>query len=168
MVIFFTVKRAPKDRVASFIFHSTSLFKKLGFVMSEESEIEALNTICKKAKAEGKLTGKNLTKLYDIFGQRFTRAFEALKEGRVKKYVFKPSGRTVWIVVGKERDYLIMPEAEFCTCDDFYFRVLDKQVHLCYHLIAQKLAKNLKWYESIEEHDMIYDSLMAEWKKPTV
>jgi predicted nucleic acid-binding Zn finger protein len=144
------------------------LFKQLGFIMSEESEIEALNTICKKAKAEGKLTGKNLTKLYDIFGQRFTRAFDALEEGRVKKYVFKPSGRTVWIVVGKERDYLIMPEAEFCTCDDFYFRVLDKQIHLCYHLIAQKLAKNLKWYESIEEHDELYDSLMAEWKKPTV
>jgi len=136
--------------------------------MSEESEIEALNAICKKAKAEGKLTGKSLTKLYEIFGQRFTRAFEALQEGRVKKYVFKSSGRTVWIVVGKERDYLIMPEAEFCTCDDFYFRVLDKQVHLCYHLIAQKLAKNLKWYESIEEHDELYDSLMAEWKKPTV
>jgi predicted nucleic acid-binding Zn finger protein len=137
-------------------------------MMSEESEIDVLNTICKKAKAEGKLTGKNLTKLYEIFGQRFTRAFEALKEGRVKKYVFKPSGRTVWIVVGKERDYLLMPEAEFCTCDDFYFRVLDKQVHLCYHLIAQKLAKNLDWYENIEEHDEIYDSLMAEWKKPTV
>jgi hypothetical protein len=26
----------------------------------------------------------------------------------------------------------------------------------------------LKWYESIEEHDELYDSLMAEWKKPTV
>jgi len=136
--------------------------------MSEKSETEALNIICKEAKAVGKLTGKNLTMLYEIFGQRFTRAFEALKEGRVKKYVFKPSGRIVWVVVGKERDYLIMPDAEFCTCDDFYFRVLDRQIHLCYHLIAQKLAKNLSWYERVEEHDEIYDSLMAEWKKPTV
>jgi predicted nucleic acid-binding Zn finger protein len=135
--------------------------------MDKNSEIDILNVICKDAKTEGKLTGKNLTKLYETFGQRFTRAFEALKENRVKKYVFKPSGKTIWIVVGKERDYLIMPEAEFCTCDDFYFRVLDKQVHLCYHLIAQKLAKNLKWYEAIEDHDEIYDSLMAEWKKPT-
>lgn len=135
--------------------------------MDKNSEIDILNVICKEAKAEGKLTGKNLTKLYEIFGQRFTRAFEALRENRVKKYVFKPSGKTIWIVVGKERDYLIMPEAEFCTCDDFYFRVLDKQVHLCYHLIAQKLAKNLGWYETIEDHDEIYDSLMAEWKKPT-
>ena len=135
--------------------------------MDEKSEIDALNTVCKKAKTEGKLTGKDLTNLYEIFGQRFTRAFEALKENRVKKYVFKPSGKTVWIVVGRERDYLIMPEAEFCTCDDFYFRVLDREVHLCYHLIAQKLAKNLDWYEAIDEHDELYESLMNEWKKAT-
>ena len=136
--------------------------------MDENSEIDVLNSICKEAKVEGRLTGKNLTKLYETFGQRFTKAFEALKESRVKRYVFKPSGKTVWIVVGKERDYLIMPEAEFCPCDDFYFRVLDREVHLCYHLIAQKLAKNLEWYEAIEEHDEIYDSLMTEWKKATV
>jgi predicted nucleic acid-binding Zn finger protein len=135
--------------------------------MAEKSEIDVLNEICKKAKADGKLTGRNLTRLYEIFGQRFTRAFEALKENRVKKYVFKPSGKTVWIVVGRERDYLIMPEAEFCTCDDFYFRVLDRKVHLCYHLIGQKLAKNLDWYEPIEEHDELYDSLMSEWRKAT-
>jgi predicted nucleic acid-binding Zn finger protein len=135
--------------------------------MDEKSEIDALNSVCKKAKTEGRLTGKNLTYLHEIFGQRFTRAFEALKENRVKKYVFKPSGKTIWIVVGRERDYLIMPEAEFCTCDDFYFRVLDREVHLCYHLIAQKLAKNLDWYEAIEEHDELYESLMNEWKKAT-
>ncbi len=135
--------------------------------MDEKSEIDVLNTICKKAKADGKLTGKGLTELYEIFGQRFTRAFEALKENRVKKYTFKPSGRTVWIVVGRERDYLIMPEAEFCMCDDFYFRVLDRKVHLCYHLIAQKLAKNLDWHDSVEEHDELFDSLMNEWRKAT-
>ena len=136
--------------------------------MEEDSEVGKLKAICKEAKAEDKLTGKNLTRLYEIFGQRFTRAFEVLKENRVKKYVFKPSGRTVWIVVGKERDYLLMPEAEFCTCDDFYFRVLDREIHLCYHLIAQKLANILEWYEAVEEHDELYDSLMEEWKKPTV
>jgi len=135
--------------------------------MEETSEIDVLNSICKESKAEGKLTGKNLTKLYEIFGQRFVKAFETLKEGRVKKYVFKPSGRTVWIVVGKERDYLIMPKAEFCSCDDFYFRVLDKKVHLCYHLIAQKMANALEWFEKIEEQDTLYDSLMKEWRKTT-
>jgi predicted nucleic acid-binding Zn finger protein len=134
---------------------------------NENSEIDTLNTICRQAKTEGKLSGKNLTELYELFGQRFTKALDALKENRVKKYVFKPSGKTVWIVIGRERDYLIMPEAEFCTCDDFYFRVLDKKIHLCYHLIAQKIARNLGWYETIEENDKLHDTLMNEWKKPT-
>ncbi len=134
---------------------------------AEISEIDTLNVICKQAKAEDKLSGKNLTDLYDLFGQRFTKALEALKENRVKKYVFKPSNRTVWIVVGRERDYLLMPEAEFCTCDDFYFRVLDKKIHLCYHLIAQKIARNLGWFEVMDENDEIYQSLMNEWKKAT-
>ena len=134
---------------------------------AEISEIDTLNAICKQAKAEDKLSGKNLTDLYDLFGQRFTKALEVLKENRVKKYVFKPSNRIVWIVVGRERDYLIMPEDEFCTCDDFYFRVLDKKIHLCYHLIAQKIARNLNWFEIIDENDELYPSLMSEWKKAT-
>lgn len=135
--------------------------------MDENSELDTLNDICKKSKKKDKLTGKNLAELYEIFGQRFMRAFEALKENRVKRYVFKPSGRVVWIVVGKQRDYLVMPEAEFCSCDDFYFRVLDKEVHLCYHLIAQKISEILKWYDRIEERDELYNSLMEEWKNPT-
>jgi predicted nucleic acid-binding Zn finger protein len=135
--------------------------------MNENSESETLNAICREAKAAGKLSGKNLTELYELFGQRFTKALDALKENRVKKYVFKPSGRTVWIVIGRERDYLIMPEAEFCTCDDFYFRVLDRKIHLCYHLIAQKIARNLGWYETLEETDELYKTLMNEWKKAT-
>jgi predicted nucleic acid-binding Zn finger protein len=133
----------------------------------DNTEIDTLNAICREAKTEGKLSGKNLTELYELFGQRFTKALEALKENRVKKYVFKPSNRTVWIVIGRERDYLIMPEAEFCMCDDFYFRVLDRKIHLCYHLIAQKIARNLDWYETIEENDELYESLMNEWKKAT-
>jgi predicted nucleic acid-binding Zn finger protein len=136
--------------------------------LNENSEIDTLNAICKQAKIEDKLSGKNLTELYDIFGARFTKALEALKENRIKKYTFKPSGRTVWIVVGRERDYLIMPEAEFCTCDDFYFRVLDKKVHLCYHLISQKIARNLTWFEHIEETDELFETLMKEWRKPTI
>jgi predicted nucleic acid-binding Zn finger protein len=131
------------------------------------NEIDTLNAICRQAKSEEKLSGKNLTELYELFGQRFTKALDTLKENRVKKYVFRPSGRTVWIVIGRERDYLIMPEAEFCPCDDFYFRVLDKKIHLCYHLIAQKIARNLGWYETLEENDELYNMLMNEWKKPT-
>ena len=136
-------------------------------VMTDNSEIETLNAICKQAKAAGKLSGENINELYDLFGQRLTKALDTLKDNRVKKYVFKPSGRVVWIVIGRERDYLIMPEAEFCTCDDFYFRVLDKKVHMCYHLFAQKIAQNLGWFETIETNDESYEMLMHEWKKAT-
>lgn len=135
--------------------------------MTENSEIEKLNAICKQAKAAGKLSGENINELYDLFGQRFTKALETLKDNRVKKYIFKPSMRVVWIVIGRERDYLIMPEAEYCTCDDFYFRVLDKKVHMCYHLFAQKIAQNLGWFETIESDDESYCMLMNEWKKAT-
>ncbi len=133
--------------------------------MTTNSEIDVLNSVCRSAKAAGKLSGDDLTKLYEHFGQRFTKALDALTEGRVKKYVFKPSGRIVWIVVGRERDYLIMPEAEFCSCNDFYFRVLDKKVHMCYHLLTQIMAQNLGWFEAIEEKDDSYNMLMNEWKK---
>jgi predicted nucleic acid-binding Zn finger protein len=135
--------------------------------MSRNSEIDTLNAICREAKAAGKLSGNNLSDLYELFGPRFTKSLDAVKEGRVKKYVFKPSCRTVWIVVGRERDYLIMPEAEFCTCHDFYFRVIDKKVHMCYHLLTQKIAANLGWFKTLEENDECFDMLMNEWKKPT-
>lgn len=135
--------------------------------MNKNSELNTLNSICRKSKEKGRLTGKNLAKLHELFGQRFIRALEALKENRVKRYVFNPSGRVVWIVVGKQQDYLVMPEAEYCSCDDFYFRVLDKEIHLCYHLIAQKIADILEWYDPIEERDKLYSSLMEEWKNHT-
>jgi predicted nucleic acid-binding Zn finger protein len=134
--------------------------------MNDTSENDTLNTICREAKTAGKLSGDSLTELYELFGSRFTKALDALKEGRVKKYVFKPSGRIVWIVVGRERDYLIMPEAEFCPCEDFYFRVIDKKIHMCYHLLTQKIAQNLGWFNPIEENDECFEMLMKDWKKP--
>jgi len=139
----------------------------LGKVLEKPSEIELLEQVCKEAKEKGKLIGSHLNLLYETFGMRFSKAWEALKEGRIKKYVFKPSNRVVWIVVGKERDYLIIASADFCMCDDFYFRVLDQRIHLCYHLIAQKIAEALDWYDKIEEHDDLYNSLMEEWKRVT-
>jgi len=135
--------------------------------MEKPKEISVLESVCKEAKDKGQVTGVHLTQLSKAFGSRFTKAWETLKEERVKKYVFKPSGRVVWIVVGRERDYLVMPAADFCSCDDFYFRVMDREVHLCYHLIAQKIAEALAWYDQVEENDELYDSLMEEWKKVT-
>jgi predicted nucleic acid-binding Zn finger protein len=131
----------------------------------DKSESEDLENICEDIKRVGKITGEHLTRLSLLFGPRFQRAWEAVRENRVKKYVFKPSGRVVWIVVGKERDYLVMPDAGFCSCDDFYYHVMSRKAHLCYHLIGQRIAETLGWYDEIEDSDDIYDFLMSEWKK---
>jgi len=133
--------------------------------LAKASELETLKQICKKAATKKRIEDTDLNKLSAAFGQRFAKAWEVVKDKRVKNYVFKPSNRVVWIVVGKERDYLIMPAVDFCTCDDFYFRVMDRQIHLCYHLIAQKLAETLKSYGSYVEEDKLYNVLMKEWKK---
>jgi predicted nucleic acid-binding Zn finger protein len=130
-------------------------------------EIKILESICEEAKNKGEVTGEQLTQLSEALGSRFTKAWEALEEGRVKRYLFSPSGRIVWIVVGREREYQIMPAAGFCSCDDFYFRVMDREVHICYHLIAQRMADALGLFDKIEEDDEAYDYLMEEWKKVT-
>jgi len=130
-------------------------------------EIKVLESVCKEAKKQEKITEEQLNQLKDALGSRFIKAWETIQEGRVKKYVFSPSGRIVWVVVGREREYQIMPEAVFCSCDDFYFRVMDKEANICYHLIAQKLADVLTLYDKIEEEDRLYDCLMEEWKRVT-
>lgn len=100
-----------------------------------------------------------------IYGSRFTRAWKLLKERRAKKYVFKPSGKIMWIVVGKEREYIIYPAVGFCSCDDFWYAVRDGKAEACQHLIAQRLAQALDDYEVIETQDRLFDSLMEEWRK---
>jgi len=130
--------------------------------MKKTSDIEALKDICKQIRTEGQVNSVHLTRLSSTFGSRLAKAWETVKERRIKKYVFKPSGRVVWIVVGKEREYLVMPAADFCSCEDFYFR-FDKG-HLCYHIIAQKLAEAASRFDLIEEEDSFYDILIREWK----
>ncbi|RLI04508.1 hypothetical protein DRO26_04460 [Candidatus Bathyarchaeota archaeon] len=127
----------------------------------EESLIEE---VYHKIKETGKIDENIKHSLLKVFGKRFENALKALEEGAVKKYVFEPSGRVVWIVVGKERDYQIIPSVNYCSCDDFYFRVLDGGTCVCYHVLAQKLAEALNRYELITESDSFYDLLMKEWR----
>jgi len=101
--------------------------------------------------------------LWRLHGYRFNRAWEILKEDRVKKYAFRPSGRVVWIVVGRDREYLIYHVVGYCSCDDFYFSVIDGKVPLCHHLIARKLAEVLGRFEVVEQKDGFYSSHLKEW-----
>jgi predicted nucleic acid-binding Zn finger protein len=130
------------------------------------SEVRMLESVCREVQADGRIANVHRNKLSAVFGQRLEKALEALGERRVKKYVFQPSGRIVWIVVGKEREYLVMPAAEYCTCDDFYFQF--HQGHLCYHIVAQKLAEATSQFDLIEDDDQLFDILIKEWKATEV
>jgi len=134
--------------------------------MQKTSETSLLENVCKGIHTEGTVSEAHLKLLAEVFGQRSARALEALNEGRIKKYVFKPSNRVVWIVVGKRRDYLIKPEADYCSCDDFYFQF--DHGHLCYHIIAQKLAEAAGKYDLFEDDDQFFDVLIKEWKATEV
>ena len=129
-------------------------------------ELEELESVCSEAREVGHLKFSHLARLYRAFGQRLANALEALREKRVKKYVFKPSGRVLWVVVGREREYIVMPKAPFCSCEDFYFRVIDGEARLCYHVIAQRLAECLNWYEAVEEEDENYEAVVGELRGP--
>jgi predicted nucleic acid-binding Zn finger protein len=116
-------------------------------------------------KVEGRISRRKTDELRRAFGARFTAAWKLVKEGRVKKYVFKPSGKVQWIVVGRERDYIIYEASGYCSCDDFYMSIMEGRAKACKHLIAQRLACELGLYEVVEEEDKKYGSLMEEWRK---
>jgi predicted nucleic acid-binding Zn finger protein len=132
--------------------------------MKKVREADVLDDICKTVRAEGKISEVHVSRLSEAFGQRVNKALEALNEGRVKKYIFQPSGRIVWIVVGKNRDYLVMPESDYCSCYDFYFQF--DRGHVCYHIIAQKLAEAIGMFDTFEDDDQLFSILIEEWKAP--
>jgi len=132
--------------------------------MKKAHEVEALEDICKAVRAEGKVLEPHVSRLSEAFGQRVNKALDALNEGRIKKYIFQPSGRVVWIVVGKNRDYIVMPAIDYCSCYDFYFQF--DRGHVCYHIIAQKLAEATGAFDQFEDDDQFFSVLIKEWKAP--
>jgi len=99
-------------------------------------------------------------RLTGMFGAKFDHSMKTVEEGRVKRITFNPSRRVVWQISGKGRDYVILSNAEYCSCEDFYFRVIDHEELLCYHILAQKLAEALGRYSSTEEQDQKYEDLV--------
>jgi predicted nucleic acid-binding Zn finger protein len=100
------------------------------------------------------------------YGKRFVRALRAVEEGRVFKYCFRPSDSAKWMVKGKRREYLLIPET-FCTCRDFYQAVvIDQEAKMCYHLFAQKIAELRGLFTKIDASDAERRKLYTEWRKP--
>jgi len=96
-----------------------------------------------------------------VFRKRFPQALALVEGGKVRKYQFSPSRRTVWVVTGRGRDYQVLPDSLFCTCDDYYFRVMEHKKQLCYHIIAQQLSEAMGKYNVMELTDSRYPEITS-------
>ncbi|RLI78244.1 hypothetical protein DRP07_11280 [Archaeoglobales archaeon] len=79
------------------------------------------------------------------FGKRGEKAFNYLKEDRIKKYL------DFFVVVGEE-EYIV--EDEFCTCNDFQINLKGRAP--CAHIIALKISKMLKHYKKFNLYYVDY------------
>ncbi len=80
----------------------------------------------------------------------------------MKECVFLPSGRKVTTVVGRLGDEFIDPERPYCSCSNFFFRVIGGREETCYHLLSYKVASRLGRLDIVEFSDEEYAAyLMA-------
>ena len=136
--------------------------------MASLHEHLSLEDILRDLRSSREISRQNWQRLRNTFGDRFEKAWKLVTENRIKKYVFKPSNRILWIAIGQNAEYLIYSKAGYCSCSDFYFRVLDHEKAYCYHLLAQKIAEALNHFDLIEEEDEAYNTLLGIWKEYSV
>lgn len=127
-----------------------------------------LEKICDEMRSVRELTLTQWRRLHSSFGDRFNKAWNLLEQRRIKKYIFYPSGRKSWIVVGQEAEYQILPASGYCSCNDFYYRVINGGAGVCYHLIGQRLAEALGAYDEVHEGDEFFNTLRTEWRRQPI
>ena len=64
---------------------------------------------------------------------------------KLKLHYFTPSKRCLWTIVGRNDEYWLDPELDYCTCKHYYFKTLSGK-DKCQHLkILNELIKNKKY-----------------------
>jgi len=95
------------------------------------------------------------------YGRKFDRAIDTVLIGGVKEARFLPSGRKVMTVVGRLGDEFIDPERPYCSCSNFFFKVLSGKEELCYHLLSYKIAANTSKVDVVQFSDEEYAAYLA-------
>ncbi len=98
---------------------------------------------------------------FEKYGTKLDRAVEAVLSGGVKEARFVPSGRHLVTVVGRLGDEFIDPDKPYCSCSNFFFRVLGGREETCYHLLSYKIAKKLARVDAVEFSDEEYGHYLA-------
>jgi predicted nucleic acid-binding Zn finger protein len=127
-------------------------------------ELTVIESVCQDIAFSHRLTDSQRARLEEQFGDRFKNALALVEKRKVHRYKFKPSGRTIWTVKGRKGVYQVIPETNFCNCDDYYFRVMDGKRGLCYHIIAQKISSTLGRYETSDLRDTQYSNVTRQWR----
>lgn len=128
--------------------------------ISEERMIKGISSELRKT---GSMTEEQKQNLSRVFQKRLSHALALIDANKIVRYRFQPSGRVLWVVQGRQGEYQIIPESLFCTCDDYYFRVMGNQKQLCYHLVAQQIAEPLSKYREASLPDSNYADLTSKW-----
>jgi predicted nucleic acid-binding Zn finger protein len=129
-----------------------------------DKELTVIEGVCQEIASSHKLADSQRAILEEQFGDRYKNALELAEKRKVHRYKFKPSGRTIWTVKGRKAVYQVIPETNFCNCDDYYFRVMDGKRALCYHIIAQKISSALGRYETSNLRDTQYSKITQQWR----
>ena len=82
-----------------------------------------------------------------------------VRSGSVKQMLFLPSGKKLWVVIGRDNEYWTDPELGFCSCKDFYFATLSGGQD-CYHLESVRKAIQQGEFTVIEFDDGDYAHLL--------
>ncbi|OIT03141.1 PREDICTED: zinc finger SWIM domain-containing protein 7 [Nicotiana attenuata] len=87
-----------------------------------------------------------LSILHFLFGKNFERATRIVDQRGVKRILGKPSGRSIFQVVGESKrkeEYLCFPE-HYCACYSFFYDIVNRGEQLsCKHQLAARLASSL-------------------------
>jgi len=129
-----------------------------------ERELQIIQRVCQDIGSSGKLMDGQKAILEKQFGDRFKNALELVDKRKVHRFRFKPSERAIWTVKGRKGVYQVIPETNFCNCDDYYFRVMEGKRALCYHIVAQRLASALGRFETSELRDRQYSKITRQWR----
>ena len=110
------------------------------------------------------LTQDDIEYFRNKYGKKFVRALRAVEEGKIVKYHFLPSESETWIVKGR-REYLVVTDVD-CNCRSFYQEVvISREINLCYHILAQRIAEIRKQFLAQEATDAERRQLFVEWRR---
>jgi predicted nucleic acid-binding Zn finger protein len=101
--------------------------------------------------------------LEDIFPDKSSDVLESMKRG-VTKYIFTPSNRAMWTVMGEKQEHLVYPML-FCSCQDFYKSVVIlRKRNFCKHILAQVIIEAFGTFKEKTLEDSNFKELLNDLK----